>query len=127
MTYPIIDLPQRATHYDLAFEDYPGDTHEAADVHLVSVLGEVADERYRQDQRWGGPEHDDGHSVWEWKELLRAHVDRLTPGPRITRSDYRERLIEVAALCVAAAQAWDRKQAAPSEAGEHVHPEPAED
>lgn len=119
--YPDVTLAE-GRHYDPAFDDYPADTVEAADIHLVSVLGEIADRRYEQDRKWGGPAHDDQHTTPEWVALLCLYVGALHKGD----ADHRESLVDIAALCVAAAQAWDRQQVAPGEAGEHVHPEPVE-
>lgn len=32
----------------------------------MSVMMEVIDERARQDEQWGGPDHDDGHRLGSW-------------------------------------------------------------
>lgn len=104
-TYPDIELPD--TLYELVAEAYPEDTALEADLHLMGVLSQVADRRHAQDQKWGGPEHDDSHSPDEWAHLLMTHTSRLCRACGEI-GGIREKLIDVAALAVAAAQACDR-------------------
>jgi hypothetical protein len=116
MTYPDIELPE--TLYELEATNYPNGTDEAADLHLLGVLAQISDERHRQDQEWGGPEHDDHHSPEDWEALLALEADKLSMWDGRYAADYRDRLIKVAALAVAAAQAWDRCHAtAPATVG----------
>lgn len=78
------------------------------------VLDEVFAERRWQDEKWGGPEHDDAHSVQEFVAFIHEHAEKaIAPGtsPNITCS----RLVEVAALAVAAVEAIRRKQKAKSQ------------
>lgn len=101
---------------------YPPEQTEAATVDLVRVLQEVADERWRQDLQWGGAAHDDEHDHVDWHRVLSSHVDRLLVYPEREMdppSDFRLRLLKIAALAVAAAQSFDRLNA-PGEAGEVV-------
>ena len=67
------------------------------------MLSEVAAERVRQDAKWGGPAHDDQHSM---KDFCRFIEDRLYGG-----CPSREALIEVAALAVASIESIDRRTA----------------
>jgi hypothetical protein len=76
----------------------------------VLVLTEVADERIAQDREWGGATHDDTHSPSEW-------VGYITKFAGVALSDdyqfgvtFRQALVKVAALAVAAIEANDRKK-----------------
>lgn len=74
------------------------------------AIEEIVAERIRQDLQWGGPEHDDGHEAVDWEIILRKHVQRLTRSSAAEpTSDYRDRLIKIAAIALAAAQSHDRK------------------
>ena len=75
----------------------------------MTVLQEVADERVRQDEKWGGPEHDDTHTAQEWVQLIEDYAGwaRVMAGMG-SRDKARRRLIQVAALAVAAAESIDR-------------------
>lgn len=69
-------------------------------------------ERERQDEKWGGPEHDDEHTLNEWAKRIHDHAAAAagiyasyeTPDARARRE-----FVEVAALAVAAIEALDRK------------------
>jgi len=70
----------------------------------MDVYDEIKHERLQQDRQWGGPVHDDKtHDSLDWLELIR---DRVTIGgdPRT----YRKRMVQVAALAVAALESLDR-------------------
>lgn len=88
----------------------------------AQILTEIVGERIRQDKQWGGAQHDDTHPSYEWEDLIKNHARRLTvsaPAPghdqikhgayrTVAAKDYRERLIRIAALAVAAIEAHDR-------------------
>lgn len=84
------------------------------------VLEAILAERIRQNRQWGGPAHDDGHAPQDWTHLLTDHAARLghwaVEGNFVAAADYRQRLVKIAALAVAAIQAHDR-------ARERGHPE----
>lgn len=94
---------------------------------MPEIFQAVVAERSRQDQQWGGPEHDDSHPPFTWWQLLTDHACRLLlspPGDDDTATwneaaeadpDYRQHLIKIAALAVAAVQAWDRSRAISAE------------
>jgi len=65
------------------------------------VLDEVAAEREHPDAKWGGPSHDDEHPRQVWLRLINTRVwsDTL---------EYRRKMVEIAALAVAAIEANDR-------------------
>jgi hypothetical protein len=74
-----------------------------------AVLDEVQAERQRQDEKWGGPEHDSEHEMDEWLNLLNARRGlALHARYHGDSADYRRRLIQIAALAVAAVEAFDR-------------------
>jgi hypothetical protein len=76
---------------------------------LEDVLADVATERGRQMLLGFGPAHDDEHSLPELEaqiqqQLLKAAAMAPTvPG-------YRERLVQVAAIAVAAIESFDRRR-----------------
>lgn len=71
------------------------------------VFGEIRSERRRQDEQWGGPDHDDEHSPQEWAQFL--HKQWLAAAHEAELGgDYRGRLVKIAALAVAAAESYDR-------------------
>jgi len=74
------------------------------------ILKEIAEERARQDQIWGGPEHDDEHNVPGWISLIRIYMDKAHSALYgAGNKTYRRRMIQVAALVVAAIESLDRK------------------
>lgn len=75
----------------------------------MSVYDEIREERARQDEKWGGPEHDDEHSRDDWT----CFIDDKTTDAENTENDadYRRRLIQIAALAVAAIESLDRHTA----------------
>lgn len=77
----------------------------------TKVLHEVAAERKYQDKKWGGPAHDDTESEANWlkyiDEYAQGNVERTKDRP------FRERMLKVAALAVAAVESYDRKNAVP--------------
>ncbi len=77
------------------------------------VLAEVVAERRRQDEKHGGPAHDDTHTLPKWWGLMMQRmVGRAYPGGR---ADERKDLVQIAALAVAAVESIDRKTALPKE------------
>jgi hypothetical protein len=74
------------------------------------VLSEIADERRRQDELWGGSYHDDEHGEYEWIDIIDHYVDQARFATRSPAKDYRTELVKVAALAVAAIESYDRKQ-----------------
>lgn len=77
------------------------------------IFGQVVAERVTQDEQWGGEEHDDTHTRREWIGFVSDHADRAKKavgrGQRtIDLDEYRQQLVEIAALCFAAIEAHDR-------------------
>jgi hypothetical protein len=73
------------------------------------VLAEVAGERAAQDQQWGGASHDDEHGPEVWDALLWKFLRYATPLGGTRR---RHRLVQLAAVAVAAIECIDRGVAA---------------
>lgn len=76
---------------------------------MEKVFVEIREERARQDLKWGGPEHDDGHNRDDWITCIRSHTTRATPLGSRGEDTFRGQLVRVAALAVAAIQAQDRR------------------
>jgi hypothetical protein len=76
-----------------------GDLH-----HPGGTLGEILDERLRQDSKWGGPSHDDHHTPDDWEQFIYDRIRRLP-----SEKPFRHRMIEIAALAIAAVESYDRK------------------
>lgn len=81
----------------------------------LAILEEVLDERDRQDTKWGKQDHD---PAW-WMTILGEEFGEACEaalqasfggddGPDRPWSDYREELIQIAAVAVAAAECLDR-------------------
>lgn len=68
------------------------------------VYQEIQREREHQDAQWGGPEHDDQHTGYDWLEFIEYQTGKINDPP-----SYREGLIKIAALAVAALESYDRK------------------
>ncbi len=68
-----------------------------------AVLEEVFAERERQVQQWGGVANDDRNKPHDWVAFITKQLGLLVTGKAV-----RERLIKVAALAVAAIEAYDR-------------------
>ena len=89
-----------------------------SDLTLDVAIQDVCDERARQDAKWGGPDHDDGHDSQDWAQFIeyQTHAIPYEANLAIDREEYdaivRRRFVKVAALAVAALQSIDRKQAA---------------
>lgn len=82
----------------------------------MSVMDEIQQERQRQDQQWGGPEHDDTHDPLEWVGFIADQQEKVAIGA-IQRGesyyatpDCRQRFVKIAALAVAALESMDRKE-----------------
>jgi hypothetical protein len=72
---------------------------------MNAVFDDIRAERARQDEKWGGPEHDDEHGPRSWRRFIRSHLAKSE-----RRGEYRQRILEVAALAVAAIESYDRTE-----------------
>jgi hypothetical protein len=72
-----------------------------------TIYAQIEAERGRQILQWGGSPHDDRHRRKTWLHIIGEHADRAAK----SRGDsWRHRLVVIAAVCVAAIEAHDRKQ-----------------
>lgn len=71
---------------------------------MRDVFDEIVRERLAQDKKWGGSDHDIEHSEWDWRHFVVTHAHRAMD------KNFRKQMIRVAALAVAAIQAYDIKQ-----------------
>lgn len=79
---------------------------------LTCVMGDVLAERVNQVMTHGyDPDHDDTHDRREWAWLLEARVHALAVPWISAVVDERRQLVEIAAIAMAALQAFDRRTA----------------
>lgn len=72
------------------------------------IFEEIEAERIRQDAKWGGPQHDDEHTnPKDWGWFIEQQLWEGTNNPE----KFRQQLVRVAALAVAAIEVEDRKAA----------------
>ena len=75
----------------------------------MTVYDEVIAERTRQDEKWGGADHDDQHTGADWAQLIQDYAGWVRVMSGMGSADKaRRRLVQVAALAVAAVEAVDR-------------------
>lgn len=71
------------------------------------VRGDVETERTRQDKKWGEQNHD----VFKWITILVEEVGEAAEAALCQRSEsYREEMIQVAAVAIAAVESLDRQK-----------------
>jgi hypothetical protein len=88
---------------------------------MSDIHEEIKSARLRQNEEWGGAAHDDAHEPEKWCGFLRHQLrladraacslatDEITGGEEQALIDgYRERLIKIAAVAVAATESLDR-------------------
>lgn len=71
----------------------------------ASVLAEINRERVKQDAKWGGPQHDDTHVPEDWLSFISVRIAESRTHPH----KYRQNMVEIAALAVAAIESDDRR------------------
>lgn len=72
----------------------------------MNVYEKIKEERKKQRKRWGDT-HDAGHTMSKWIQILRQELREV---PVTDPSGFRNGLIKVAAVAVAAIQATNRKE-----------------
>ena len=77
---------------------------------LTPIFREIHKERFMQDGKWGGPEHDDTHNSHDWIAYITKHTGMGVRWPW-NPGAFREQMVNVAALAVAAIQWCDRLEA----------------
>lgn len=74
---------------------------------LINVLYEIQQERKRQDEKWGVQ----NHSPIKWVVILAEEFGEVAKGALESNTgNYREELIQVAAVAVAMLESLDRQQ-----------------
>ena len=69
------------------------------------IYNEITQKHIRQDEQWGGPEHDGGNSVSDWYKFCEKFLRRSqNEDPKV----FRENMVKVAALVVASLERFDR-------------------
>ena len=92
--------------------------HPDDETSLGRVLEEICEERSQQDQKWGGPSHDDRHDAQDWSQFIGYQNQAIPYEANLStdRDEYddvvRRRFVKIAALAVAAIQSIDRNRAA---------------
>ena len=76
----------------------------------LDVLQGILEERRAQDEQWGGPAHDDSHTSAHWHDLLHEHLYRSWSVVGAGSDEYRQELVKIAAIAVAAVESFDRRQ-----------------
>lgn len=86
------------------------------------LLDEINEERIRQDKKYGGTEKDDEQSPLHWTSQIKKRASRANGDFTTTQNtkEYRRRMLQIAALAVAAVDSIDRKQAAADKAQETI-------
>lgn len=80
----------------------------------ATAIADVILERQRQDQKWGGPAHDDKHDAFDWLEFIKHQLDALPYeiNKAMDHEEYdavvRGRFVKIAALSVATIEVLDR-------------------
>jgi hypothetical protein len=77
--------------------------------HTEMVLGQIALEHTRSLREHGGAVHDDAHTWQEWLGFVREWADKAQSAAEAGEGHvYRERLVQIANLAVAALKSVDR-------------------
>lgn len=94
----------------------------------MSVYDEIAAERQAQDKSWGGADHDDQHNAFDWVRFMVPHLGKaISVGAEVLDEGhwfsaslsgsvrsvplFRQQMVRVAALAVAAIESHDRRAA----------------
>jgi hypothetical protein len=89
----------------------------------TKALAEVAAERTRQDAQWGGPAHDDRLSTDDFVRLITDYAGWARVKAREgSPVEARQRLVQVAALALAAVESLDRRAGPRAEAAPEPEP-----
>jgi hypothetical protein len=71
------------------------------------LFGRISRERTRQDEEWGGAEHDDSHNHQDWVIFISKQIGLALA---YRSNDFESRMIKVAALAIAAIESSRRKE-----------------
>ena len=73
----------------------------------IQIYKEVSAERLKQDQMWGGDEHDDTHNMRDWGMFIVHELGQIFFYPP-TYTIFRKQMVKVAALAIAAIEWTER-------------------
>ena len=81
----------------------------------AAIFAAVEAERARQDMRWGTDVDDQKNSPTDWVAYISHHATRwfkggFKPYPKSVVDSYRDQMVRVAALAVAAIESLDRQR-----------------
>lgn len=76
---------------------------------MANLLGEILTRRREQDARWGGTQHDAQHDELDWQCFIEKQVRDAEKAD--TSGIWRDRMVDIAALAIAAIEWADRKDA----------------
>ena len=82
---------------------------------MEQIFEEIRQERDRQDEQYGGPDHDDNHYPGDWCLILMKYHGRGAAVTIDTQPDatFRASMMKLAAVAVAATQSFDRIKGRP--------------
>lgn len=66
----------------------------------IESIADVLEERFKQDERWGGPSADDGNSLFYWLSYVNRHIGQLSDY-KTSSDEYYQICCEIAALTIA--------------------------
>lgn len=74
------------------------------------LFGQISRERVRQDEEWGGAEHDDEHEPLDWVRFIRKQCGIIANPPETgIVGGYESRMVKIAALAIAAIESYRRR------------------
>lgn len=76
--------------------------HKGVNMERDKILLMIAAERQYQDKKYGGIEHDRTHSANDWIAYISLHAGKGVDGGE----DFKEAMVRVAALAIAALEAY---------------------
>jgi hypothetical protein len=82
------------------------------------IVVDIIMERKRQDEKWGGAAHDKQHTVSDWVRFIHEHASKANEAASLGDIQRAQaRLVEVAALAVAALEMLGQIEAYPGSTG----------
>ena len=94
---------------DYSGKYYPNYDEAVSSLVIDLVMGDVIKERKYQDEKHGGPVHDDLHHGIYFIGLIEIWTRKaFVAGRRFREKEMRKRLVQVAALAIAAIESYDR-------------------
>jgi hypothetical protein len=88
----------------------PEERREPESARMRAAINEVIYERNYQVERWG-TDHDKKHSPQDWATILTVWIgkaaSRTPPYAASDNEEFRKRLVQIAAICVAAMEALE--------------------